>query len=108
MAKKKHTIVHRTNTEIYPNKVDSKKMNPLGIQLKILNHLKMRKELNWSQTAPLKHSVLQNSETLKRFSKKENKTPILCNQPNCFFKSPNIQTPTKRSGNESFKKETDN
>lgn len=60
-------------------------MNPLGIQLKILNHLKMRKELNWSQTVPLKHSVLQNSETLKRFSKKRKQNPNTLQSTKLFF-----------------------
>lgn len=93
-----------TNTKTYPNKVDFKKKNPLGSQIKISNPLKMRKESSWSQTSPLKHSVLEDSEMLTEFSKKENKTPILCNQPNCFFKSPNIETTTKCSGNGTLKK----
>lgn len=50
----------------------------------------MRKESSWSQTSPLKHSVLGDCEMPTKFSKTENKTPILCNQPNCFSKSPNI------------------
>ena len=82
-------------------------MNPLGIQIKIPNHLKMRKELNWSQTVPLKHSVLQNSETPKRFSKKRKQNPNTL-QSTSFFKSPNIQTTQNVQEINLFLKETDN
>lgn len=92
-----------TNTKI-DTKVDFKKKNPLGPQMKISNPLKMGKESSWSQTSPLKHSVLEDSEMPTEFSKKENKTPILYNQPSCFFKSPNIETTTKCSGNGTLKK----
>ena len=77
-------------------------MNPLGIQIKIPNHLKMRKELNWSQTVPLKHSVLQNSEKPKRLSKKRKQNPNTLQSTKLFFQESKYTDNTKCSGNESF------
>ena len=59
----------------------------------------MRKELNCSQTVPLKHSVLQNSEMPKRFSKKIKQTTNTLQSTKLFF-----QVSKYRDNNKIFRK----